>query len=215
MVPRLQGNHFYSQFHQYAPTVWPLLFGTAATEVEKSVCVELVCAIKSEIFTDMANKVIECQMLEARALKPELQPTPAGRSKLRYLAGRCIAKSKNAANRLIKQNMYTNWPIVQENMTRIHILESTDVSQGDILLLSTDKESLTEIQRKRNVSCALINVSDVAFQFFKILESQRRQSDTLENVPLIGAAILQHQTDILLSETDLKQGWIQIYHTQI
>ena len=55
---------FLSQFHQYAPTVWPLLFGTAATEVEKSVCVELVWAIKSEILKGMANKSIECQKVE-------------------------------------------------------------------------------------------------------------------------------------------------------
>jgi hypothetical protein len=190
---------FLSCFQQYAPKLYPMLFGDTASETEMSVCMELIWAIKSELYQETADKVIDLQKAETTPSFPNTQMTGAGRSKLRYLAGRCFSKSKNDAKRSVQRNLYKKWCSVQENWTRIYLLESLEVSQGDILATSTDQESLTEIQRKQNVSCGLINVSDSVFRFFTKLDIKRRQFETVENFHIIGGNILEHVTDAILS----------------
>ena len=202
-------NIFLPACHMISALAWTMLFGNVATETEKMVSVELVWLIKSLLLKNLAKVVVErttSPVASATHEHPQ-EATGPGRGNLRYLAGRWIVKAKNAAKKHVERYLVKNWAHFKESMLLIHLLESLEISQAQILQIFSD---LATIQRRQNISCGLI--TDTAFQLFMDLDLQRRQINTIEQFHVKGSSILEFQTDILLAHTALQEQWTTLFN---
>ena len=177
---------FMTKFHVLLQTCWAKLGHSAEDNpMKKAVAAEIVWAIKSKILEEKAKSFVDDQRAAhddaSRAYHPLTGP---GRGKLRYLGGRCIAKAKYSLRKIAFNNLYTNR-----------------------ILSCEDAASLEETIRRQNLSCSLVNISDSCFKFFLMLDSKRRDSETVDKFNLTGCNILEEMIDEMIDSTTLQEIW--------
>jgi hypothetical protein len=201
-------THFMTTCHGILKDCWKEM-NPNASNMEQAVITELVCDIKTDVIKQATSGlIVEQQQAHIAAQDVPLKLTGPGRSKLRYLAGRCVAKSKYAFQNRASSNLYNkNRSILKENIARVRLLDGLEVSQAHILAESEDTESLEETARRQNISCSLLNVSYKTLIFFLFMESKRRELETVEAFHMSGSKIMQEVTESLLNSESLFDHW--------
>ncbi|CAC5408437.1 unnamed protein product [Mytilus coruscus] len=99
----------------------------------------------------------------------------AGLGKLRYIAGRCIAKSKYHYMTIGKNNMYkkNKQSCVTDCFLKVKILDYLTTTYADLLESSSYKESLEETKRKQNLTQGLTDIKDDVLDFFMDIDRNR------------------------------------------
>ncbi|VDI04295.1 Hypothetical predicted protein [Mytilus galloprovincialis] len=99
----------------------------------------------------------------------------AGLGKLRYIAGRCIAKSKYHYMTIGKNNMYkkNKQSCVTDCFLKVKILDYMTTTYADLLESSSYKESLEETKRKQNLTQGLTDIKDDVLDFFVDIDRNR------------------------------------------
>lgn len=87
--------------------------------------------------------------------------------------------------------------ITKDNWLRNNLLELHDLSQAEVIIILEDMDTLDETQRRQNITCSLVNISDGMFNFFLYLDGVRRQ-ETVEAYHVMGPTIIQDITNELL-----------------
>ncbi|CAC5398510.1 PIF1 [Mytilus coruscus] len=99
----------------------------------------------------------------------------AGLGKLRYIAGRCIAKSKYHYMTIGKNNMYkkNKQSCVTDCFLKVKILDYLTTTYADLLESSSYKENLEETKRKQNLTQGLTDIKDDVLDFFVDIDRNR------------------------------------------
>ena len=189
---------FMTKFHVLLQTCLAKLGHSAEDDpMKKAVAAEIVWVIKSKILEEKAKSFVDDQRAAhddaSRAYHPLTGP---GRGKLRYLGGRCIAKANYALRKITFNKLYTNRIISCENMKKVKIVQLLEVTQAQIFETSENAASLEETIRHQNLSCSLANISDSCFKFFLMLDSKRRDCETVDKFNLTGCNILEEKIEM-------------------
>lgn len=141
----------------------------------------------------------------------ELDIDSVGRGKIRYVSGYVVAKLKYNLSKKIRNSLFVKGKemFLDLNQNKMEILNSLCCSYDELLMSSTDLESLEEIHRKQNQREGLTNITDEAFSFFQSLELQCRQKLTHENLVNVGKTLFHDVKEELLCDSDLYQSWLQ------
>ncbi|KAK6169024.1 hypothetical protein SNE40_020154 [Patella caerulea] len=90
------------------------------------------------------------------------------RGKIRYVSGYVIAKIKHNLSRKIRNALFVSGK--EDNLStfqnQMDILNSLCSSYDKLKDVSSDVDSLGQIERKQNEREGLTNISDLTFQFF-------------------------------------------------
>jgi len=91
----------------------------------------------------------------------------AGKGKLRYIFGRCIAKCRYHHMKHAKSNMYKKEKkdSVAKSFMKVKMLDSLTKTYSELENTSMYKETLLQTQRKQNLSQGLTNINDASFEF--------------------------------------------------
>ncbi|VDI27813.1 Hypothetical predicted protein [Mytilus galloprovincialis] len=136
----------------------------------------------SRIFDFVSHFIIEnktSNIKDSTELPPStkciLNDDDAGLGKLRYIAGRCIAKSKYHYMTIGKNNMYkkNKQSCVTDCFLKVKILDYMTTTYADLLESSSYKESLEETKRKQNLTQGLTDIKDDVLDFFVDIDRNR------------------------------------------
>ena len=77
----------------------------------------------------------------------------AGKAKVRYIAGWCVASLKHHKKSYVKRNLYSVHSREKVNTTdeEVKCLEELVVTEEEIFQTSTDLSSLMDVKRKQNI----------------------------------------------------------------
>ena len=108
----------------------------------------------------------------------------AGKVKVRYISGWCMASLKHHKKSYVKRNLYSVHPRENVNTTdeEVKCLEELVVTEEEIFQITTDLSSLMDVKIKQNILKGLTIVTDSCFQFFLDLDDRVRRLETMENL---------------------------------
>jgi len=139
--------------------------------------------------------------------KQESYPTTdaAGLGKLRYIAGRCVAKSKFHFMQMGRNNMYQKKKllIVSECFLKVKMLDHFTSNCADLSETSKYKETLEETRRKQNLTQGLTNINDNVLDFFVEIDKSRSLVENEKMFHLQGSNTLNFVRDHLLTSQPL------------
>ncbi|XP_070566925.1 uncharacterized protein [Ptychodera flava] len=187
-----------------------VLLGHEPDSDEYGTCVYLADAIKAAVLRDYAQNITRKQ--EQVPQNRCSDTSDHGLSKLRYLGGRCLAKTKHAVTKAVKHNLYNrNRQKYMTSKNQLELLESLNVTEVDIIEKTSDKSSLEETLRRQNARRSLTHISDACFEFFKLIERKRTELENLETFHLYGGSVITRTERQLLEDTELKNTWSKLF----
>ena len=207
----LSAHHLYLTSTEYAEDL-KLLFGHSKTSDNH-------VQIGSEIILDMVKSVVD-NLAEKVSKHPE-QTTPftsvdmsdPGKSKIRHVAGMCIAKVRNHYMNVIIRNIGNPEVSVQtkvkEAQTRVQILNEM-IADMDACDAEKDK-TLEEIERKQNIRKSLTYVNDNTFQFFIHLNMEIQQRLNFESLRVEKEHIFESAKSSIEKNEDLQKLFFKLF----
>jgi len=136
----------------------------------------------------------------------------SAKSKVRYLAGRSVAKTKKNVVASVRRNIGKKSGVdkVNKGQKMIRYLEHMrtsfeHASKGKL------SETLVEIERKQNNIGGLTHVTDDVFLFYEELKRQRRKLHTIQRLSLLGENIFPDTQQELHANQTVHDSYIAIF----
>lgn len=132
----------------------------------------------------------------------------AGKGQLRYIGGRCIAKSKYHNMKTAKNNLYKpkHRQKVNEAFLKVRFLDFLSARSIDSVDIKY-KCTLKETERKQNLSRGLTHITDDCYHFFIRLNEVRMKHQTEYNLYVHGGDALNASKEEALKHKELKKLW--------
>ena len=133
----------------------------------------------------------------------------SGKGKLRYIFGRCIAKSRFHNMKHAKTNMYKkkNRESLAKSFIKVKMLDSLTKNYTELVQDSKYNKTLLETQRKQSLSQGLTNITDETYEFILKVDEKRLSVQQEKVFHLYGADFLSHCHNVLLKDTNLFNIW--------
>ncbi|CAG2199801.1 PIF1 [Mytilus edulis] len=133
----------------------------------------------------------------------------SGKGKLRYIFGRCIAKSRFHNMKHAKTNMYKkkNRESLAKSFIKVKMLDSLTKNYTELVQDSKYKKTLLETHRKQSLSQGLTNITDETYEFILKVDEKRLSVQQEKVFHLYGADFLSHCHNVLLKDTNLFNIW--------
>jgi hypothetical protein len=143
----------------------------------------------------------------------QFKGSEAGKAKVRYIAGWCVASLKHSKKEQVKRNLYKNnaMEAVKVADQEVRHLEELIVTEEEIFQCTTDISSLMEVKRKQNIRQGLTNVTDRCFQFFLQLDQEIRKLETIKNLHIHSKQLYTFTLDEINECQSLKETWKALF----
>lgn len=212
-VPESVLGKFYKQTYEYTTGIqytmdclWLFNVGTEQVfeQEHKMVCYMIVEYIRQFLLEQRV------QLIQSNVRKITKRfTTDASRSRIRYVAGYCVAKLRKKYLQLLQSNMFSNSKAAQttfkEARYTLLILNSFKEEEHYLHQVTSDPDSLTDTERKQNVRRGLTNVTDDMFKFFLSLTDMCLAKLINENLTKYGKSMFNNCLEHLLGEKNLYQ----------
>lgn len=172
----------------------------------------IVEELRKRVIQERTREIIQ-KTKDSIAEGKQFKSSNAGRAKIRYIAGWCVASLKNNKRKYVKRNLYKKNNQGKVNLIdkEIRFLEELVVSEEEIFEKSTEITSLIEIQRKQNIRHGLTNVTDACFEFFIEMDKKIRDLETLNNLTLYTSNIYSFISAEISESESINQKWRALF----
>lgn len=170
--------------------------------------------LRKNISTGLALPIRQTSIVKAEetSVTPKKESAP-GLGKLRYLGGWCVATLQYRKKQVVRRNRYSEsaGPRAERVDVEVQLLEQLVTTEADLNKTSWDKDTLYETSRKQNLRNGLTNITDGAFGFFKDLDREIRQLETVPNLHIHGPSFYAHVHEQLLKNKTLQSAWMGLF----
>ncbi|XP_070573995.1 uncharacterized protein [Ptychodera flava] len=151
--------------------------------------------IRAKIIENAVQDTKEKSKKADHTEKKTFKGSVAGRGKIRYIGGWCLATLRYRKKQNVLQKLYKkkHEKEVERLDMQVKYLEHL-VATEDSLQSSAEKETLLETKRKQNVRGGLVNITDSAFHFFEKLDTIVRKEENMNNVAVHGPNLYEFIT---------------------
>lgn len=208
-----QFTEFYSAFQQYlsSETYLKLTAKYSVIPCGHRLMTAVMFVIQKKIMKRKSDTVNLQPVNQNIFPSIETPDSDAGRGKVRYVGGYCVAKCRHRLcstmrNNLFKPGMESE---VQKLNEQINLLDNVVTSAAEISETSNFPETLKETYRKQNIREGLTNISDGAFQFFEKLEKHAAQVMTFENLQTEKKFLFRTVLKTIMDDTALLESFIK------
>ncbi|CAG2207257.1 PIF1 [Mytilus edulis] len=138
-----------------------------------------------------------------------------GKGKIRYIAGRCVAKCRFHHMCHAKNNLYKKDKIksVAKSFLKVKMMDHLTKSSSDLENNSKYKSTLYETKRKQNLSQGLTNICDSMFEFILAVEEKRKLVQHDKVFHLLGSNFLKYCHSSILQDSNLFTSWRNLFAT--
>ncbi len=186
------------------------LFGKDASDTEHKAAMLIMTTLRVMVLQEAANTHLAAQEEQLTTSK-EVDPTDPGASKIRYLAGRCVAKARYSLMSGVKRAMYRQRAKYHQLREQLDALQHLVEREESLLTSTSYTQSLHETDRRQNIRRSLTNVSDSVFLFFCKVESKRVQLETLPALHMYGGEVISICGEKMLQDENLVGHWLQMF----
>ncbi|XP_014663331.1 PREDICTED: uncharacterized protein LOC106806018 [Priapulus caudatus] len=153
---------------------------------------------------------------KAATLKPlHTKLSTEAMGKIRYVAGRCVAKLTSKHHNSWRRLMYAEGSrqkkLCKSTVETLNYLDCLTASYADLHKTSEMPETLEETARKQNIRQSLYNISDNAFRFFLLLEKHRVHLETKGRFDVEQQDVISVVEAQLLDTAELKETWRALF----
>ena len=135
----------------------------------------------SKIFDFVSHFILESKSSQMKASEEQPQipnvysSDNAGLGKLRYIAGRCVAKCKYHYMEMGRNNMYKpkKQSVVTASFLKVKIMDHFTATYSELSESSVYKDTLEETRRKQNITQGLTDIKDDVLDFFIDIDQNR------------------------------------------
>ena len=168
--------------------------------------------VASKLTFQLLQELIHTQA-EQTQIEPtkEIQPGPLfdpGKSKIRYVGGMCVAKTRICLNNTIHTHLGNPLPIprkkvetAEKQLNFIYKLEASHEERK-----KTDP-TLAEIERRQNVTQCLTYISDQCFSFFLMLDAKISKLLTIKKFKEGKGDIFENCRSTIQNDEDIDKIW--------
>ncbi|KAJ8310830.1 hypothetical protein KUTeg_012695 [Tegillarca granosa] len=187
------------------------LFENAPSELDYEVCSVIFDKVKSIVLSKQSQHLMVSKENKSKTVSVLI--SESGLGKLRYIFGRCIAKSRYSHMKIAKQNLYNpkNRESVAKSFLKVKMLDFLTTSYSDLENNSNFMGTLHETKRKQNLTEGLTNITDSAFLYAKELEEKRNCIQTVHNFHVYGSDFLKYCHSVLLDNSVLFNKWRNLF----
>ena len=200
---------FFSYVYNYSVSTFPDMIRKDLGKVSRTghkVLLDMLKAIRLKVVEKRQGDV------EQAVIEPDVSKSSKG--KVRYLAGRCIAKCTKNAYRYLTQHSSNPRHTAKCSSfeTKVEHLNFIRTSYED--LQSSDfSSSLQETERRQNLARGLTHVTDETYLFFIELEKERQKKHHLNNVKIYTKLVLSESLRAILNSEALKSSFHNIFES--
>ena len=202
-----------TMFQQSAPykSLVQVLFVTQSPKpTHYRACFILIQTLRALVVEEAVKKIKEeeCQHEKPGNVR---EGSSAGRGKLRYIGGWCVATLKYRKKQTVGRNLYKKGTrsLTVRLDSEVRFLEQLVEHESYLLENSKDKESLMDVKRKQNLTGGLTNISDSAFDFFHALDDAIQKLETEHNMNKYGKDFYNFIQTELENNDDIFASWQQ------
>lgn len=172
--------------------------------------------ICSEIFDKVTTTVLErhTNVTATTSNCPSRQEmSDSCKGKLRYIFGRCIAKSRYHNMKQAMNNLYSKSKAntLSKQFLKVKMLDSLTKNYSELESTSKYKETLYQTQRKQNLTEGLTNIDDTVFEFILKVENKRQVTQTDTSFSVYGSDVLSYTRYKLLKDLNLFENWKNLF----
>lgn len=205
-------TQFYSNFNRYILSDEYTSQSESFTNIPfaHQILTSVMFVIQANILKKKAAKVEPKYPNDAIFPSDGSAVSDAGRGKVRYIGGYCIAKCRyrlcsNLRNSLFLPGMEKE---INTMNKQIDFLDKMTVSYTDIYLSTVYGETLEETARKQNTCESLTNITDSVFEFFEILEITARSILTYETLVKKNKYMYRHILNEIMSSKVIAESFV-------
>ena len=190
-----------------------LLFNTSMPKPEHyRACFAILQALKDNIISIAVEGIKE----QSKSNIPEgkiYTGSKGGRSKLRYIAGWCVATLKYRKKQFVSRNLYkkSTRAITMQVDQEVKLLQHLTEGEAYLLRTSTDQDSLLHVKQKQNLRGGLTHISDSAFNYFESLDVNFQKIENESNLNLHGKNFYSFIQTEVQNNSELFAKWEQIF----
>ena len=216
---------FYSNFHQYIESEkyqqhvsylyqleWPV------PDVYKHVAMKLLQSVREQVLAHFSERQIQeqAEKLASQKSNPAASETmsAAGRGKVRYIAGRSVAKMRNKHMRKVHNNINKLDKASKECVSfsykstkLLEVLTATEVE----LEVSDDIASLEETSMRQNMRHGLTNITDKAQEFFLCLVNKLTELENIATLQLYGSELFGSVERQIHEDKDMYKKFAELF----
>jgi hypothetical protein len=210
-VTQFHGRVFmYLQSEAHRQNVKELFSSTNPTAQQSNAAFQIVCHVRDIVVSLAAKSIRETPL--ALDSSTTSSGSAAGRSKIRYIGGWCVATLKHQKKLYVSSNLYANksQPKITRTLTQIQSLEHLEANEWELSQNTCDPTSLLEISRKQNVRQGLTNITDSSFSFFLHLDAKIRNMESVQSAQLHGEALYVHIRQSVEKDLVLVAEWVEL-----
>ena len=163
-----------------------------------------------ELFISLAAKGIRERPIVS--IQQASVGSDAGKGKIRYIGGWCVATLKYRLKQYVLANMYAfgSQDKVSEVKQEIAYIEQLVSTERELEQHSCEPSSLKETARKQNVKSSLTNITDNAYHFFLSLDTKIRQVESYQYAQIHGEDMYKRIRESLQCDCNLWNMWFDL-----
>ena len=196
-------QHFRSP--EYQCTLRDLFGQQNVSDIQTNVATSMAFEISQENIK-LISKKVSTKIVD---IIPFPQMSAAGRGKVRYVGGMCVAKMRYHYMNIVTRNMFKDkeQDKVEHAKEIVDLLSVMEMGHE----VSEDPESLMQIERKQNLQMSLTNISDVTADFFILVTHRIHQVMTVSNLQLLKEGLFFFVSEKLNSDSQLNEAWKAVF----
>ncbi|XP_071166174.1 uncharacterized protein [Mytilus edulis] len=210
-------TNFYSKLYSYATCndyilLVKSLFKSEPNEVDFEICSKIFDYIKTEVLKKPMDILVKKHDTKSES---KMSLSDGGKGKIRYIAGRCVAKCRFHHMCHAKNNLYKKDKIksVAKSFLKVKMMDHLTKSSSDLENNSKYKSTLYETKRKQNLSQGLTNICDSMFEFILAVEEKRKFVQHDKVFHLLGSNFLKYCHSSILQDSNLFTSWRNLFAT--
>ena len=222
-IPESKLATFFTHVHEYSTSLGYVmdcleLFdigGEQAFEEEhRIVCYRILEYIREFV---MEQKVSELQTGASKLMKRFI--TDSCKPRIRYVAGYCVASLRKRYAQLKQTNMFSHSSQSQSSFKEakiaLNVINSLKEEEHYLKEITSDPDSLIDIDRRQNYRRGLTNVTDNMFDFFLCLTRTCMSKLVHENLVRYGESMYNKCLDVVRSELSLYEKFSHMVVTRL
>jgi hypothetical protein len=205
--------HF-RQSKQHESNTEALFSCNEPTPLQHNAAVQIVYYLRQLLISLAAKDILERAVESSGSSSvPSSAGSEAGRGKIRYIGGWCIATLTHREKEYVLKNLYASGSqqkvrLAQRVITHLEKLEATE---WELEQHSSEPASLQEISRKQNIRRSLTNIADEVYTFFITLDSKIRQLESFQSAQVYGEDMYKHIRESLQSDSIICKKWVDLF----
>ena len=175
----------------------------------------ILTSVMFEIQDTILNKKassVKIQYTDNEIFPPQAaELSDAGKGKIRYVGGYCLAKVRYRLGCLMHNHLYISEKESDIDVLnkQIEYIDKMTISYTDIYLTTKYQDTLKETERKQNTCESLVNISDSVFEFFEVLDSKLRHIMTKETLMKTHKLMYRYILNSVLSDELVKNAFLE------